>query len=659
MRILRSALASVVTVTVIVSGSGSAALAPASAAEPAPTAATASPQPLFETVDLAHSGDDGAHTYRIPALETLPDGTLIAAYDRRNDDASDLPGDIDVVIRRSYDQGRTWTAPQIIAGTGTTVGSGDPSLIVDDVTGRIFVFYATGNGFFQSPQGNDNANPNLIHTDYSYSDDGGVTWTVRRITADIKDPDWYGIFASSGTGIQIKHGPHQGRLVQQYTLNTTQSGFDSISAASAYSDDHGETWQMGGLAGPAANENKTVELADGRLMMNSRTTATPSRLVSVSDDAGQSWGPLTSDPELVDPGNNAAIIRGNEDATADQPESHILLFSNTAHATARQNLTVRVSCNDGATWPLAKTVEAGPSAYSTILELNDGTYGMLYERGPYAAIVFARFNNAWLGADCPTDGGHPKVGFTADPSATVAPGQWGIVDLDVTNHSGFTTGAGQAHLSVPAGWSVERGSVEVPPLAAGENFAARFIVTAPAAAQVGTVQATARLKIGATNATTVQPIRVKAPPHGDVWASDLEWIYASNGWGPAERNTSNGGQASGDGYPMVLDGSLYLKGIGAHASGRIRLFAGGNCDSFTATVGVDDTQQLNGSVTFSVLADGALVTGTDVIRFSDPAQRLVVDVSGAQYVDLVVGDGGNHNGNDHADWAEAQLHCAP
>ncbi|MFD4176196.1 exo-alpha-sialidase [Streptomyces anulatus] len=463
-----------------------------------------SPEPLFESTVLATAGQ-GAHTYRIPALDTLPDGTLLAAYDRRNDNAADLPGNLDVMVRRSTDNGRTWTAPQAIADFDGGIGAGDPSMVVDRETGRVFVFYAYGPkgiGFFNSGTGNANDAVNSLHADYAYSDDGGVTWTTRRITQEIKDPSWEGMFASSGTGIQLSTG----RLVQQYAFRKADG---SIWAASAYSDDHGDTWKMGNPVGPLMDENKTVELADGRVMLNSRTSSAKTRLVAYSDDGGITYSTPVPDDELIDPTNNAAIMRYDATAGANRPESHWLLFSNTASTTARHNLTVKMSCNDGLTWPTSRVVEAGGTAYSTMTRLADGTFGLLYESGPYQRITFARFDAAWLGADCPTNQGHPKLeARTAVPEGVLTAGAFNTVEVRVTNHGHRASVPGRATLRLPGGWG---GAVSqrIPAIAPGRTAAVRFPVVTPADAPVGEQELTVTLKAGATaTATTTRALVV-------------------------------------------------------------------------------------------------------------------------------------------------------
>lgn len=138
---------------------------------------------------------------------------MLAAYDARPT-LGDLPSNIGVMLRRSTDGGTTWQAQQVVRKDAAPQGYGDPSLLVDRTNGRIFLFYAAGvnQGFFGSATGNDESDPNVLQADYSYSDDDGLTWTHRRITKQIKNPAWGGMFASSGEGIQLRNGAHKGRI---------------------------------------------------------------------------------------------------------------------------------------------------------------------------------------------------------------------------------------------------------------------------------------------------------------------------------------------------------------------------------------------------------------------------------------------------------------
>jgi sialidase-1 len=345
--------------------------------------------PPSARVDLESSGN-GYPVFRIPALAVTNAGTLIAAYDGRPTGA-DVPSNIALLVRRSTDGGTTWLPRQIVRADTAPLGYGDPSLLVDRTTGRVFLFHVASvrQGFFGSATGNDENDPNVLQADYSWSDDDGLSWQHRRITAAIKHPVWGGIFAASGEGIQLRYGSHAGRLVQQYVIRHGTAHF----AVSVFSDDHGETWQAGEPVGPGADENKTVELSDGRLMLNSR--AKPHRLVAFSSDGGSTYGALRPDSQLVDPANNGAIIRYEPGARMGSNAARRLIFSNTADSTQRRNLTVRLSCDDGESWPVAIVIDGGPAAYSTITPLPNGEVGVLYERGPYEYITFTRFRPRW------------------------------------------------------------------------------------------------------------------------------------------------------------------------------------------------------------------------------------------------------------------------
>jgi sialidase-1 len=320
-------------------------------------------------------------------------GTLIAAYDGRPSMA-DLPSHIAILIRRSSDEGSHWTPRQVVRADSAPFGFGDPALLVDRNTGRIFLFYSASvrQGFAGSAKGSSETDPDVQQADMSWSDDDGVTWHHRRLTAEIKDPAWGGLFAASGRGIQLRYGPHAGRLIQQYVVRYDGRNF----GASAFSDDDGATWHMGHLVGPGVDENKTVELGDGRVMLNSR--ARPYRLVAWSSDGGETYTGLRPDSQLVDPGTNGAIVRYDADAPKLSPASRRLVFSNAADSVRRAHLTLRFSCDDGATWPTSVVVDSGPAAFSTIIILPGGDIGVLYERGGYRFITFARVAPRWPAA---------------------------------------------------------------------------------------------------------------------------------------------------------------------------------------------------------------------------------------------------------------------
>jgi sialidase-1 len=362
------------------------------------------PTALFERVGLEQRGDAGVHTYRIPALAVANDGTLIAAFDARNDSPNDLPGNIDVVVRRSRDLGRSWSPARRVVDFDGGRGGGDPSLLVDRVTGRVFLFYEyapPGKGIFISNADRDTASTGTVHPHLIWSDDHGATWQgPRNLIASLKPLFATGMFATSGHGIQLSaRSPAPGRLLQPYAWLDAER---RMHAANAYSDDHGATWKLAPSIGTGLDENKAVELADGRVMQNIRAfeKTRTHRLVAHSSDGGITYGAAVEEPQLPDPRNNADVIRVSPDAPAGSREAQMLLFSNTASETRRVDLTVRLSCDSGRTWPVSKVVHAGPAMYSTMARLPDGTIGLLYENGDAHGITFVRFGLGWLGGGC-------------------------------------------------------------------------------------------------------------------------------------------------------------------------------------------------------------------------------------------------------------------
>lgn len=430
------------------------------------TAQAASPAPgTLTSQDLTVAGV-GSPYYRIPALTTSVKGTVLAAYDARPT-LGDLPSNIGIVLRRSTDGGTTWQAQQVVRKDPAPQGYGDPSLLVDRTTGRIFLFYAAGvnQGFFGSATGNDESDANVLQADYSYSDDDGLTWTHRRITQQIKNPAWGGMFASSGEGIQVRNGAYKGRLIQQYAIRDNGANY----AVSAYSDDHGATWKTGTPVGPGGDENKTVELNDGTIMLNNRSA--PYRTIAYSKDGGATYTPFVQDTELPDPANNASVMRYAPDAPASNPQSSWLLFSNT-EATSRKNLTVKMSCDNGKTWPIKKVVDAGAAAYSTLTRLPDGRLGLLYERGNVDHITYSSFDLKWLGGTC--------ADITITPPATLEAGTSATVTVRVVNRMDVRRSAGTVDLTVPGGWTATQAAI--PALRPGEGANIKVPVTVPAGA---------------------------------------------------------------------------------------------------------------------------------------------------------------------------------
>ena len=353
---------------------------------------------------IARRGEGGYAQYRIPALAVTPQGTILAAYDGRPN-LDDLPSPIDLLLRRSTDGGETWSAQQVVrTGTGLE-GFGDPSLLIDTVTGRIFMFHAAGTlaGFFEAAEGTEPTDA-VQHVDVSISDDDGLTWSHRRLTAQLKRPGITGIFAASGTGVRIDEGEYAGRLVQPMVL--LDGG--EITAAAAFSDDHGETWTLGDPVGGGTNESAIAMLPDGSLLLHSR--GTPRRLAARSVDGGASWSPVEPVAGLPDPSDNGSLL-----ALAGEPDA--LLVTSNLDPELRRNTAVSLSLDGGATWPHQHVICEGSSGYSCAAQLPDGRIGVLYERDGYSEIVFTAVSLDEIRTAGAVDG--EQAGLTAPEEPTL------------------------------------------------------------------------------------------------------------------------------------------------------------------------------------------------------------------------------------------------
>ena len=406
---------------------------------PAPDASTELPASMSEAQHLA--GNTDTDNYRIPAITTAPNGDLLVSYDERPKDngngGSDAPNPNHIVQRRSTDGGKTWSAPTYIhqgTETGKKVGYSDPSYVVDHQTGTIFNFHVKSydQGWSGSKAGTDPENRSIIQAEVSTSTDNGWTWTHRTITADItKDNPWTARFAASGQGIQIQHGAHAGRLVQQYTIRTADG---TVQAVSVYSDDHGKTWQAGTPTGTGMDENKVVELSDGSLMLNSRASdGSGFRKVARSTDGGQTWSEPASDKNLPDSVDNAQIIRAFPNAAPSDPRAKVLLLSHSPNPKpwSRDRGTISMSCDDGASWATGKVFNENFVGYTTIAVQSDGSIGLLSEDGNYGGIWYRNFTMNWLGEQCgqkqpepsptPSPSAAPSAAPTTTPSSQPAP----------------------------------------------------------------------------------------------------------------------------------------------------------------------------------------------------------------------------------------------
>ncbi|MFE3450779.1 exo-alpha-sialidase [Nonomuraea sp. NPDC059194] len=358
---------------------------------------------LLSTSTVIAGLDGTAKSVRIPGMAVTNNGTIIAVADARVDGSYDLGGgtnNIQIALMRSTDHGLTWEQPRIIHRPATTSeGAGDPSVLIDRVTETAYVFYTysprPGISFWAGASGSNAADdPNSLHIQYIKSTDNGVTWSAPvELNPSVKDPTWRQLFASSGHGIQTSGG----RLIQPIVYRDAGG---TSHAANIYSDDHGVTWQRGSSAGAGVNESKAVERSNGDVVQNMRHNGTRARFLATSADAGHTFGAATASPVLADPLCNADemsyLLPGQRGSNGAPTRTSTVLFSNNAHPTARNDLTVRLSTDDGASWPIRALVKPGGAGYSTMAVLGNGHIGALYEIGDTGGIVFARFSLPWL-----------------------------------------------------------------------------------------------------------------------------------------------------------------------------------------------------------------------------------------------------------------------
>ncbi|MFZ2655104.1 MAG: sialidase family protein [Victivallales bacterium] len=346
--------------------------------------------------DVYTSGKDGYAIYRIPSLLVTRAGTLLAFCEGRVDGWGDH-GAIHLLVKRSEDNGRTWSKQTVVWEDGANT-CGNPCPVQDAATGTIWLAMN-----WNKPEGDTHFfmhAPDGRRAFMTSSSDDGHTWTKPNdITADVKLRSWGWHSTGPGVGIMLKHGSHAGRLLIPCCHSDAAGTDDSIGSNVIYSDDHGKSWHLGGLtASVGLNECQVVELDDGRVMLNSRTCLSdkPWRRIAFSADGGLSWSDVHEDRQLPDVQCQGSIIRSSDGrlffsnpAGGKDPEGSLLPSYNTP---SRFRMSVRMSVDEGATWPVSHCLHGGPSAYSCLASLPDGQIGCLFERGsahPYETITFA------------------------------------------------------------------------------------------------------------------------------------------------------------------------------------------------------------------------------------------------------------------------------
>jgi sialidase-1 len=344
----------------------------------------------LSSVSVFKARQDGYHTYRIPAIVRAKNGELLAFAEGRKHSAADH-GDIDIVLKRSSDDGKTWGPLELVQDeendSKAKVWIGNPTPVVDHIDpnhpGRVWLVFTRSNA-------------KMFVTS---SDDNGKTWAERRdITRAAVKPEWDWCAAGPVHGIQLERGPHAGRLIIpcDHQIKSTKSWGSHL----VYSDDHGASWKLGAADTHAAddplhpNECVAVELADGRVYVNAREHhgADPAtRTVAYSSDGGQTFdAPFASEPNITSPVVQNSLVRLVLANAGDQ--RNVLIYCGPGHPSARRDLTMLASFDEAKSWERKTVVHSGPAAYSDLVKLDDEHVGVLFEAGRrlYDEIVFVR-----------------------------------------------------------------------------------------------------------------------------------------------------------------------------------------------------------------------------------------------------------------------------
>ncbi|MGF1925365.1 MAG: sialidase family protein [Bacteroidia bacterium] len=322
------------------------------------------------------SNEGGYYCFRIPAIIKTKAGTLLAFAEARKNNCGD-EGDIDMVVKRSTDKGKTWSALSVIWTDGDNT-CGNPAPVVDQNTGKIHLLMTWNLGTDDISTINNGTSKDTRRVYKTSSVDDGNTWArPQEITADVKLAAWGWYATGPCHGIQISKGQYQGRLVIPCDNIETGAGRKGYSHV-IYSDNNGETWKLGGVTPPISvnpNESTVAELSDGSLMLNMRVANNNNlRMKSISTDGGLTWSVPTSAVGLVDPVCQGSLVSSTIAA------QHTLFFSNASSIT-RTNMTIKMSIDNGLTWPKALSVYTGMSAYSDMVMIETNEIGLLYEAG--------------------------------------------------------------------------------------------------------------------------------------------------------------------------------------------------------------------------------------------------------------------------------------
>jgi hypothetical protein len=378
-------------------------------------------EPFFQKQTVLKKQTEGYNTFRVPGLVATPQGSLLIFCDGRVNGGGDI-GKMDLVVKRSPDGGKTWEKVRTLStDKEEKTKIGNVSAVVDKQTGEVHAIFCKDLVQAYSITTTDDGK--------TFGEPVEITETFKKLAAP-----WAFFATGHAHGIQLQSG----RLVVPVFLSETpRSGGEkrvNFHLATINSDDHGKTWQPGGIVPESGhlNENTIYETADGSIVTNARATSS-SRFVARSADGGATWSKPAADKNLW-----GARCQGSSLVTKDSSGKRVTLFTNPAGPN-RTNLTVRLSYDDGKTWPYAKIIDSEATAYGDLTLGPDGRIHIAYESGKtsaYDSVALASFNVDWI-LSAPQASTVSPAAMAAAPSTESVKGLSGVVvDDDAAERSG-------------------------------------------------------------------------------------------------------------------------------------------------------------------------------------------------------------------------------
>jgi sialidase-1 len=338
--------------------------------------------------------------YRIPAIICLPNGDLLAFAEGRMKNCADF-GNVDIVMKRSRNKGKTWTGMNLVVDNGE-LQAGNSAPVVDLTDrrfpeGRIFLFYNTGT----ASENDVRQGKGIREVWYVTSSDNGKSWSPPvNITTSVHRPmqpsfnpaytftaDWRAFANTPGHAMQISSGPFRGRIyiAANHSKGEPLPHYADGRSFGYFSDNHGETFGISeDLPLQGSNEATAAWTQTGGLYLNARNQAGDPRcrIAAFSSDGGATWDSVYYEKDLPDPVCEGSVL------AAGDPPGNVLLFSNPASASERKDLTLRISRDGGRTWPGSLLIARGDAAYSDLCPIGKKRFGCLFEKGSDGGIYF-------------------------------------------------------------------------------------------------------------------------------------------------------------------------------------------------------------------------------------------------------------------------------